>query len=83
MKRHTNKNNRRLHVLAAIIGILVIIQSIFTFDFGSLIYAPILYLVLVFCGHYFCEGDRPELSSPLKSLRCHVRMLKEIANKKI
>ena len=83
MKRHTNKNNRRLHLAAAVVAILVIIQAILTFSFFDLIYAVILYLGLVFAGHYFCEGDRPSFSNPVESFKCQIRMYKEIASRKI
>jgi hypothetical protein len=83
MKRHSNKNNRRLHLLGALIAVLIIIQTLFTFDFFNLIYAPIIYVICGFCGHYLCEGSKPDFQNPFRSLKCHAKMIQEIVAKKI
>lgn len=69
MKRHQNRNNRRLHFIGWLLACLVILQGLFTFELSNMLYAIPLVLAFTFCGHYFCEGDHMSCKDPMASLK--------------
>ena len=83
MRRHTNKNNRRFHFAAAVIAIIIVVQSILTLSLFDLIYAVLIYFGLVYAGHHFCQEDKPSFANPMGSLKCQIRMYKEMVTRKI
>lgn len=82
MKRHRNRNNRRLHFIGWLLACLVVIQGVFTLELLHVLWAIPLILVFTFCGHYFCEGDHMSCADPKGSLQWQFAMFKDIITRK-
>ena len=82
LRRHTNQNNRRMHVAGWLLSILTVIYSIFTFSITDIFYVIPFVLGFTFAGHFFFEGDSMSCSNPKVSLMCQLRLVKEILTRK-
>lgn len=83
MKRHKNRNNRRLHFIGWLLAVLVILQSVFTFDLGGILYAIPLVLGFTFAGHHFCEEEPMSFADPVESLKCHLGLCRAIVSQEL
>jgi|688.fasta_scaffold2395173_1 hypothetical protein len=83
MKRHRNRNNRRLHFIGWMLSCLVVLQSIFTFELSNVLWVLPLMLGFTFCGHYFCEGDHMSCTDPIASIKGQYNLFKDICTRKI
>lgn len=81
MKRHQNQNNRRLHFIGWLIGLLILVQAIFTFELTNIFYSVLFIVGCSFCGHYFCEGNAMDFSDPKASAKCHLRLCEMIVKR--
>ncbi|HIN74012.1 MAG TPA: DUF962 domain-containing protein [Gammaproteobacteria bacterium] len=76
---HSNKWNRRLHVLGQIVTISFVFLCIFYKVWPLLVLTPFVVYPFAWSGHYFFEKNRPAaFSNPLWAKACDWIMLKDI-----
>ena len=73
---HSNRTNRRLHIIGTTLALLIIIRSVLFFHFFGIIYALLVGYSLAWIGHFFFEKNKPAtFKYPLFSLRGDIRMV--------
>ena len=74
---HSNRTNRRLHIIGTTLALLQIIRSVLFLQFFGIIYGLIIGYALAWIGHFFFEKNKPAtFKYPLFSLRGDIRMVK-------
>ena len=72
---HSNRINRRLHIIGTTLGFLVLIYAILLADYGKMWYFPVIGYGFAWFGHFFFEKNRPAtFKYPLMSFRGDMRM---------
>jgi len=81
---HTNRNNRRLHVLGQLATVLTLVYAIVAQKWLLLLAAPFVVYPFAWAGHLFFEKSTPAAwSKPLWAKVCDWVMLKDILTGKI
>jgi hypothetical protein len=58
LEQHTNRNNRRLHVIGIILAFLQLaVTLLFSFGIFNLLLVPIIGYGFAWIGHYFFESE--------------------------
>jgi hypothetical protein len=78
LSQHSNRTNRRLHVIGTILALVQILRCVFVaFDAVSLLMAPVIGYGMAWIGHFFFENNKPAtFKYPLFSFQGDVKMIK-------
>lgn len=75
LKEHSNPTNRRIHVTATTVGIVLLVYCLLI---GRIWHMPLVIAAVygvLFLGHYQIEGNKPmTLTHPLWSFRADLKM---------
>ena len=76
LSEHSNRTNRRLHIIGSTLAILQIIRSLVMFQLTGIFIALLIGYGFAWVGHFFFEKNKPAtFKYPLMSLRGDIRML--------
>lgn len=81
---HSNRICRRLHFIGTLLSLILLLYSIFTFNWIGFIIIPFIANGFAMVGHFWFEKNKPGvLTSPLYSFVGNLVMFKDIIFGKI
>ncbi len=84
LSEHQNRICRRLHFIGSSLVVLLLFYALFTFNWLSLIFLPVVGYGFAWAGHFFYEKNRPAtFKYPLYSLLGDWVMFKDILKGRI
>ena len=75
LKEHSNRTNRRLHLIGTTLVIILFVFSILTQNFSLLVVLPVVGYGFAWVGHFFFEKNKPAtFKHPFYSLQGDFQM---------